>query len=80
MPNYTDYLREIYYTLGNPGAYAGPEKLYQVVKQEGKYKIGKQRIRQFLNKEDSYSLYKPIRKTFPRSKVTLYILGGNLKK
>lgn len=71
MSNHTDYLRELYYTPGKPGAYAGPEKLYQAVKQEGKYKIGRQRIRQFLNNEDSYSLYKPIRKTFPRSKVTV---------
>lgn len=69
MSNHTDYLRELYYTPGKPGAYAGPEKIYQAVKQEGKYKIGRQRIRQFLNNEDSYSLYKPIRKTFPRSKV-----------
>lgn len=69
MSNHTDYLRELYYTPGKPGAYAGPEKLYQAVKQEGKYKNGRQRIRQFLNNEDSYSLYKPIRKTFPRSKV-----------
>lgn len=69
MSNHTDYLRELYYTPGKPGAYVGPEKFYQAVKQEGKYKIGRQRIRQFLNNEDSYSLYKPIRKTFPRSKV-----------
>lgn len=69
MSNHTDYLRELYYTPGKPGAYAGPENFYQAVKQEGKYKIGRQRIRQFLNNEDSYSLYKPIRKTFPRSKV-----------
>ncbi|XP_062567734.1 uncharacterized protein LOC134229972 [Saccostrea cucullata] len=69
MSDYTDYLRELYYTPGKPGAYAGPEKLYQAVKKEGKYKIGRRRIRQFLNNEDSYSLYKPIRKTFPRSKV-----------
>lgn len=69
MSNHTDYLRELYYTPGKPGAYAGPEIFYQAVKQEGKYKIGRQRIRQFLNNEDSYSLYKPIRKTFPRSKV-----------
>lgn len=69
MSNHTDYLRKLYYTPGKPGAYAGPEKLYQAVKQEGKYKIGRQRIRQFLNNEDSYSLYKPNRKTFPRSKV-----------
>lgn len=69
MSDYTDYLRELYYTPGKPGAYAGPEKLYQAVKKEGKFKIGRLKIRQFLNNEDSYSLYKPIRKTFPRSKV-----------
>lgn len=69
MSNYTDYLKELYYTPGKPGAFAGPEKLYQAVKQEGKYMIGRRRIRQFLKNEDPYSLYKPIRKTFPRSKV-----------
>lgn len=71
MSNYTDYLRELYYTPGKPGAFAGPEKLYQAVKSEGKYKIGRQKIKQFLNNEDAYSLYKPIRKTFPRSNVVV---------
>lgn len=42
MSSYTDYLRELYYTPGKPGAFAGPEKLYQAVKLEGKYKIGRQ--------------------------------------
>lgn len=69
MAKYTDYLRKLYYTPGNPGAFAGPEKLYQAVKQDGKYKIGRMRIRQFLNNEDPYSLLKPIRRSFPRSKV-----------
>lgn len=69
MAKYTDYLRKLYYTPGNPGAFAGPEKLYQAVKQDGKYKIGRMRIRQFLNNEDPYSLLKPIRSSFPRSKV-----------
>lgn len=49
MAKNTDYLKKIYYTPGNPGAFAGPEKLYQAVKKEGKYKIGRVRIRQFLN-------------------------------
>ncbi|XP_048775517.2 uncharacterized protein LOC130049380 [Ostrea edulis] len=71
MSNYTDYLRKLYYTPGNPGSFGGPEKLYQAVKQDGKYKIGRRRIRQFLNNEDSYSLMKPIRRTFPRSKVVV---------
>ena len=69
MSKYTDYLRKLHYTPGNPGAFGGPEKLYQAVKQDGKYKIGRIRIRQFLNNEDPYSLMKPIRRSFPRSKV-----------
>lgn len=71
MAKNTDYLKKIYYTPGNPGAFAGPEKLYQAVKKEGKYKIGRVRIRQFLNNEDPYSLMKPIRRTFPRSRVVV---------
>ena len=71
MSIYTTYLRKLYYTPGNPGSFGGPEKLYQAVKQDGKYKIGRRRIRQFLNNEDSYSLMKPIRRSFPRSKVVV---------
>lgn len=76
MAKYTDYLRKLYYTPGNPGAFAGPEKLYQAVKQDGKYKIGRMRIRQFLNNEDPYSLLKPIRRSFPRSKVIVNTLDS----
>lgn len=36
MAKNTDYLKKIYYTPGNPEAFAGPEKLYQAVKKEGK--------------------------------------------
>lgn len=71
MSKYTDYLRKLYYTPGNPGAVGGPEKLYQAVKQDEKYKIGRIRIRQFLNNEDPYSLMKPIRRSFPRSNVVV---------
>ena len=67
MSKYIDYLRKLDYTPGNPGAL----KLYQAVKQGGKYKNGIRRIRQFLNNKDPYSLMKSIRRTFPRSKVVL---------
>lgn len=71
MSKYTDYLRKLYYTPGNPGAFGGPEKLYQAVKQDGKYKIGRIRIRQFLNNEDPYSLMKHIRRSIPRSNIVV---------
>lgn len=69
LANYTDYLRKLYYTPGNPGALSGPEKLYQAVKRDGKYNIGRLKIQQFLNNEDPYSLLKPIRRSFQRSSV-----------
>lgn len=71
MANYKDYLKKIYFSPGNPAAFAGPNKLYEIVKKEGKFKIGLGKIKQFLNNEDAYSLYKPIRRTFPRSKVVV---------
>ena len=69
MGDHIKYLTDIYTTPGHPGAFAGPEKLYEIVKQEGRYKIGKTKIRKFLNNFDAYSLFKPIRRTFPRSSV-----------
>ncbi|KAK3104646.1 hypothetical protein FSP39_007059 [Pinctada imbricata] len=52
-------------------AFAGPEKLYKVVKEEGKYKIGRTKIRRFLNNTDIYSLSNPIRRTFDRTSVVV---------
>lgn len=71
MSNYEDYLRQLYYNPGNQGALSGPEKLYQAVKEDGKYKISRAKIKQFLNNEDAYSLLKPTRQTFPRSRVVV---------
>ena len=69
MADYKDYLTKIYTDIGKPGAFAGPNKLYEIVRKEGKFKIGRAKIRRFLNNLDTYSLYKPIRKTFSRSRV-----------
>lgn len=76
MSNYTDYLRHLYYTPGNQGALSGPEKLYQAVKEDGKYKISRAKIKQFLNNEDAYSLLKFIRQTFPRSMVVVNMIDS----
>ena len=41
-----DYLKSIYFDPKHPAAYSGPEKLYRIVKKEGKYKIGRHLIAQ----------------------------------
>lgn len=39
-----EYLKKIWYDPAHPGSFAGPSKLYQVVKQEGKFNVGMSKI------------------------------------
>ena len=69
MSDWKDYLASIYYDAKHPGSYAGPDKLYHVVKTEGKFKIGKYRIRKWLQDQESYSLTRGARRHFERNRV-----------
>lgn len=60
------YLENIWTDVKKPSSYTGPYKLYQVVKKEGKYKIGLKAIKQFLSDLESYSLQKRVQKKCPR--------------
>lgn len=42
-----EYLKKIWYDPAHPGSFAGPSKLYQVVKQEGKFNVGMSKIKSF---------------------------------
>lgn len=69
MASWEDYLRKIYYDPSHPASFAGPQKLYKVVKYEGKFNIGMHRIRKFLHNQESYGLHKPVRRRFHRNHV-----------
>ena len=71
MTPWQDYLKRIYFDPSHPASYAGPEKLYRVVKEEGKFKLGRYKIRRWLQDQESFSLTKHIRKRFPRSRVVV---------
>lgn len=60
------YLKKIWTDTTQPAAFSGPYKLYQIVKREGKHKIGLQRIKQFLSDIDAYSLQKRVQRKFKR--------------
>ncbi|XP_061192263.1 uncharacterized protein LOC133200489 [Saccostrea echinata] len=57
-----EYLKKIWYDPQHPASFAGPSKLYQIVKKEGKYDIGLNRIKKFLQNQDAYSLQKKVRR------------------
>lgn len=69
MTDWKDYLESIYYEPGHPASYSGPTKLYQWVKSNGKYKIGQNRIREWLQVQDTYSLTRGARRKFRRNRV-----------
>ena len=59
----------IYFNPKHPASFAGPDKLYDVVKSEDKFKIGRYRIRKWLQDQDAYSLTRGARRHFKRSRV-----------
>ena len=69
MAPWEDYLKQIYFDPQHAASFAGPQKLYKVVQNEGKYKIGMHNIRKFLHNQEAYSLHKPVRRRFQRNHV-----------
>lgn len=68
-PEEEEYLHSIWTDPKHPGSFSGPDKLYKVVRKEGKFKIGLRRIKQFLSDQDAYSLQKRVQKNFKRNHV-----------
>ena len=66
MSSWQDYLKKIYYDPKHPASFAGPQKIYKVIKDEGKFNIG---IRKFLHNQESYGLHKSVRRRFQRNHV-----------
>ncbi len=68
-----DYLSSIYYDPKRSGGFGGVDRLYKDVKKDGKFKISRTDIKNWLMKEDTYTLHKPIQRNFKRNHV---IVGG----
>ena len=59
-----DYLSSVYYDPKRPGGFGGGERLYEDVKEEGRFAISRKEIREWLMKQDAYTLHKPMRRHF----------------
>ena len=69
MKDWVDYLDTLYYDIEHESGLSSVEKLYQRVKAEGVYELSRKQIVQYLQKQDTYTLHKPIKRTFPRNRV-----------
>lgn len=64
-----NYIRKIWTDPGHAGSFSSPDKLYKIIRKEGKYKIGKGTVKKVLAKLETYSVQRPARKTFKRNRV-----------
>ena len=69
MSNWEKYLEKIYFNPSHPVSYEGPVRLYKYVKQEGKYKISHNQIKRWIQKQESYSRNKGVKRKFQRGRV-----------
>lgn len=71
MTAWESYLKKIYYNPSSPASFAGATKLRKRVLSDGKYHISLYKIQQWLQKQETYTLTRQIRRTFPRNKVVV---------
>lgn len=71
MASWEKYLNKIYSDPKHPGSFLGPEKLYQAVKKDGKFRIGRYRIRKWLESNSIYTFNRVAHKTFNRNGVNV---------
>ena len=68
-----DYLASVYYDPKRSGGFCGVDRLYKDVKKEGKFNINRTKMKEWLMKQDAYTLHKPMGRRFRRNRV---IVGG----
>ena len=73
MSTWEKYLEQIYFDPKRPASFSGPDKLYSYVKRVGKYEISKYKIRKWLQRQEAYSLQRPLRRKFKRN--TIMVVG-----
>lgn len=65
------YLKKIYYNPDSPASFSGPDKLYAYVQKDGKYNISKCKIKKWIQRQESYSMQRPLRKPSNRTHIVV---------
>lgn len=64
-------MAKIYYDPSAAGSFTGVDTFFRYVQQEGKYDISKYKIRKWLQRQEPYSLQRPVRRYYRRNKVVV---------
>ena len=61
-------LKKLYYAPGDSGSYGGIERLYRRAKETRVPHVTRDAVRDFLGKQQAYTLHRPARRHFPRNR------------
>ena len=62
-------LASIYLDPSQPASFGGLDAVYRAVKEKGKNKISREQVRDWLSQQNVYTLHKPTRRRYKRSRV-----------
>ena len=62
-------LASIYLDPGHPASFGGLDAVYRAVKEKGMNKISRKQVQDWLSQQDVYTLHKPVRRHYKRSRV-----------
>ena len=65
-------LASIYLDPSHPASFGGLDAAYQAVKEKGKNKISHKTVQDWLSEQDVYTLHKPARRQYKRSRVIVF--------
>ncbi|CAH3121943.1 unnamed protein product, partial [Porites lobata] len=65
-------LTSIYLDPSQPASFGGLDAVYRAVKEKGKNKISHKQVRGWLSQQDVYTLHKPARRHYKRSRVIVF--------
>lgn len=54
METYKDYLTKIYYDSAHPAPYSEEDKLFREVRKEGRHRISRNKIRNWLQEQEAF--------------------------
>ena len=63
------YLEKLYFTPGNPGAFGGINRLWNLIKEDGK--VTRKELKNWLLEQDTYTSHRQFRRNFKRSRVVV---------
>lgn len=69
MGDYKAYLESVYFNPRNPAAFSSLDKLYRYVRKDGKYVLGKGKIKKWLLEQESFAVHRGTRAIPKRRRV-----------